>query len=390
MQLDESLQFSPTLQFSLKARELRKNGKDIISLGLGEPDFDTPDHIKQAAIDALHAGMTRYSAAAGLPELRELIADDLNSRCGFSAAADQIIVTPGAKNALFVLCAALLQPGDEIINLTPCYVSYIPIFKIAEPKAVIHNVGMLADNEFRLDQDRIASLISDKTKLIVINYPNNPSGKMIDQEDVDFLVECLKKNDRLYLMSDEIYERLSFSGKKNLSPGSYDEVASQVVTVNGFSKTYAMTGWRIGYCHAENKITQTCIKIHQQLNTNTAAFVQKGAVAALNGSHEHLELFSSRLAKHAGMLKHLSMESGHVLSPVEGGFFGFLHTGDSSLDSDRFAADLLDKTGVATTPGRAFGEQFDHWIRISMACETETFKKGLERIGDYLNEQRRG
>jgi aspartate aminotransferase len=381
--IDAAVQQSQTLQFSLKAQELKKQGRDIISLGLGEPDYDTPDHIKQAAADALAAGLTRYGAAPGLPELRELVACKLQADNGIPAKANEVLIVPGAKNALFLACAAVLRPGDEVINLTPCYVSNVPILKLAEPGCVIRNIPLLPDT-FRLDRDRILAALTPATRLLLINYPNNPSGKMLDADDAVFLRGAIAERD-CYLLSDEIYERLAIADTAHISPAAFPEIAAQVITVNGFSKSYSMTGWRIGYTHAAPAVTAVMLKIHQQLNTNTAAFIQKAAVAALAGPQERLHQFIGDLKSRAKLYNDFCARTPSVrTAPVEGGFFGFLHVGAAGMASDAFATALLEDTGVAVIPGVSFGDDFDAWVRISLAASTAELTEGLKRIGEFM------
>ncbi len=383
MQIDSTLSESKTLQFGLKARELRQQGKDIISLGLGEATFDTPEHIKQAATDALAAGLTRYSAAPGLPELRELIAKKLQSDNGISAETNEIVVTPGAKNALFIACAAVLRPGDEVINFNPCYVSNNPILKLAEPTAVVHNVPLKED--FSIDQEKVSSLVNEKTRLIVINYPNNPSGKMISEEDAEFLRQIVRDND-LYLLSDEIYEMITFSDKQHISPASFEDIKEKVITVNGFSKAYAMTGWRIGYVHAKGDIVSLMIKIHQQLNTNTPAFIQKAAVAASTGPQTHIADFVAELKQCKAVYDRLLAENENISgSEPEGGFFGFLDISATGMSSDEFCTALLDDTGVAMIPGISFGKDYDGYCRISLVAGPEIVEEGLKRTIGFIN-----
>lgn len=385
MIIDDAIGHPATFRFSAKAQELKAQGREIISLGLGEPDFDTPEHIKQAAAEALRAGFTRYSEGPGLPELREAVARKLQSDNGIRAEAEEILITPGAKNALFLACAALLRPGDEVINLTPCYVSNLPILKLAEPEVVVHEAPLMPP-EFALDQDLILSLVNDRTKLLFINYPNNPTGRMLTEAEAEFIRELACRRG-LYVLSDEVYERLTLTDRQPISPASFPELCERVVTVNGFSKAYAMTGWRIGYLHAPKEIFATALSIHQHLNTNTATFVQKAALAALTGPQHHLRDFLSRLkARVARWEDFLAQPPRLTGSRVEGGFFGFLDIASSGLSSDEFATGLLEETGVAVTPGVSFGADFDHWIRVSLATASDRLQEGLKRIAGYVSQ----
>ena len=386
MLLDNELTRSKTLEFSLKAAKLKRQGRDIISLGLGEPEFDTPQHIKQAAKNALDAGLTRYGPAPGLPELRELIAERLRNENGIAATPDQIVVTPGAKNALFIACASLLRPGDEVINLTPCFVSNNPIVKLAEPQAVVHNIPMIPE-KFMIDKERLSSLINSKTRLILINYPNNPSGKMLSADEADFLRKLVREKD-IYLLSDEIYDRLAYGGIPHISLGSFDDIKEKVITVNGFSKAHAMTGWRVGYVHGNSDLISVITKIHQQINTNTAAFVQKGAVAAITGSQNHVQEFVENLKERKALYDALLRDNDHLTgSNPQGGFFGFLNISSSGLSSDAFATMLLRETGVAIIPGISFGADFDNYCRVSFVNHTALVAEGLKHIGDFVSKK---
>jgi len=385
MLIDKSLQYSGTLQFSLKARQLKEQGREIISLGLGEPEFDTPEHIKQAAKEALDAGLTRYSSPAGLGELRDLVAAKLREDNDINAQAGEVLITPGAKNALFLACAALLRPGDEVINFTPCYVSNGPIIKLAEPKCVVHDVPLTGD-DFRIDPDRIRSCINDRTRLIFINYPNNPTGVMMTPDEAQFLRDVVAAGD-FYLLSDEIYERIVFGDMRHISPASFEDIRERVVTVNGFSKTYAMTGWRIGYVHANSELTTLMTKIHQQINTNTAAFIQKAAVAALTGPQNHIGEFVEKLRRRKLLYDDMVAGNEHLTgSSPDGGFFGFMNVSATGLTSDEFCAKLLDETGVAVIPGVQMGERFDRYARVSLVNQTDVVAEGLKRISDFVNE----
>ena len=385
MRIDKAIKTSRTLQFGFKARELKQQGKDIISLGLGEPEFDTPTHIKKAASEALDAGMTRYSSAPGLPELRELIAQQLHDNNGIAADSEEIIVTPGAKNALFVACASTLEPGDEVINFTPCYVSNIPILKLAEPKVVIHNVPLTGD-EFAIDQEKIESLINEKTKLIMINYPNNPTGLSISAEQANFIHHIVRDND-LYLLSDEIYERIMFGGKRHISLASFDDIREKVITVNGFSKAYSMTGWRIGYVHANSDLVSVMLKVHQHLNTNTPAFIQQAAVAAIKGPQDHIGEFIKNLEERKVLYEEMLSANDYLSgSRPQGGFFAFLNISRTGFTSDEFCTKLIENTGVVCIPGISFGEDFDHYCRVSLVNYTPIVAEGLQRISSFVDQ----
>lgn len=388
MLIDESLTSPRTLQFGLKARERKQRGEEVISLGLGEPEFDTPEHIKRAAKDALDAGFTRYGAARGLPELRERIARKLAEENGIAARPDEIVVTPGAKNALFLACAAALRPEDEAINLTPCYVSNIPILRLAEPHARVHNLPVSVEtDEFPVSEMR--RMIRDNTRLIVINTPNNPTGKMLGAEDLQTVREIVREH-QLFVLSDEIYERIQFGGRSHISLASFEDIRDKIITVNGFSKAYSMTGWRIGYVHARGEVLSRILRIHEQLNTNTAEFIQKAALAALDGPQDHLHLFLANLKQRKASYDRLLLEHEYLGgSDPQGGFFGFINISATGLKSDAFATQLLAETGVVVIPGIAFGDDFDDYCRVSLVNETSVVEEGLQRIAAFVQKRRK-
>jgi len=386
MLIDPSLTSPRTLQFGLKARQRKCRGEEVLSLGLGEPEFDTPDHIKRAAKEALDAGFTRYGAAAGLPELRERIARKLTEENGIAARPDEIIVTPGAKNALFLACAAVLRPGDEAINLTPCYVSNYPILRLAAPQAPVRNVPGEVENG-RWPIAELRHLIRDNTRLIVINSPNNPTGKMLGAEEAQTLREIVRER-HLFVLSDEIYERIQFGDRPHISLGSFADIGEKVITVNGFSKAYSMTGWRIGYVHARGEVLSRILRIHEQLNTNTAEFIQKAALAALDGPHDHLDAFLAELRRRKTHYDGLLSECpGLRGSDPQGGFFGFVNISATGLKSDAFASQLSAETGVVVIPGVSFGDDFDDYCRVSLVNHTPVVEEGLRRFAAFVKKR---
>ncbi len=386
MQIAESITSPQTLRFGLEARQRKRRGERVISLGLGEPEFDTPEHIKQAAKDALDAGFTRYGAANGLPELRESIARKLNAENGLAARADEIIVAPGAKNALFLACAAVLRPGDEVVNLTPCYVSNDPILRLAEPQALVRNLRVPVETG-KLPIAQLQRMVGRKTKLIVINSPNNPTGWMLGKEDVQALRRVVREH-RTFLLSDEIYERIRLESTPHISLGAFEDIRDKVITVNGFSKAYSMTGWRIGYVHAGGEVRSLILKLHAQLNTNTAEFIQKAALAALEGPQDHLAAFLADLRQRKTIYTRLLAENEHLTgSDPQGGFFGFVNISATSLASDEFALQLLKETGVVVIPGISFGVDYDNYCRLSLVNETPLVEEGLRRIDAFVKER---
>lgn len=384
MRIFPELQDSIESRFASLARSWNAEGKEIISLGLGEPNFPTPPTIIEAAAQAMRDGYTRYSNPLGLFELRKAICEKLKSDNGISSDPDRIVVTPGAKMALSLALAAVLRPGDEVINITPCYPSFIPQIRIAEPDATIHNVD-LRRQDFSLDIDAIEQKFSPKTAAIILNFPHNPTGRMITRDEISALVRIVGQS-KCYIISDEIYEQLNFSGVKHISPASCAELAARTITINGFAKSFSMTGWRIGYLALPDlELTRLVSKFQQHLNTNTATFVQKAACAALELDGSLLHDYNRDLAANAKSLQEMGSARPRLsLVPSQGGLFAFIDVGCLGLSSDQFAAQLLERHGVAVTPGFVFGRNWDDHVRVSLAIAPSKFSEGISRLDAML------
>lgn len=386
MIISKEVNESITLKFSQAAREMNEAGVKIISLGIGEPYFETPKEILDATIEALHKGLTKYSNPLGLYELRIALSAKLKNDNNIICPPEQIVVTPGAKQACILTMMALLEPDDEVINFTPCYVSYIPQIKLAEPQSVIHNIDVLKDSH-RPDWEKMKSVMNNKTKLIIVNSPHNPTGYMFDQTDIDTLVDVLKQYPDCYLLSDEIYEKLNFSDEPHISPGAVEFIADRVVTVNGFSKAYSMTGWRLGYLAAPKQLMSKLSKLQQHINTNTTTFIQKGAVAALKIDQSFIHGYNEELKVKVDLLKEVVEKNSDKLSAVlpKGGIFAFLDVSKTGLDSDSFSLKYLKDYQVAATPGVAFGADWNDHVRVSLATNLEDFREGMKRLHALVN-----
>lgn len=385
MKLSPEIQDSLELRFSGLARQMNERGKRIISLGLGEPGFPTPPEIIDAATEGMRQGFTRYSNPMGLPDLREAICAKLAADNGIQAKPSEIMVTPGAKMALSLALAAILEPGDEVIILLPCYPSYLPQIRIAEPAAVIQNLD-LRRQDFGLDLDRLVQLLSPRIKAVIINFPHNPTGKMLTSTDLQGLVDLLSKHD-CWLISDEIYERLNFSGTAHLSPGAVEALGERTITINGFSKAYSMTGWRIGYLVAKGPVMKTISKLQQHMNTNVAPFVQKAALAALSLPLGFLDDYNRQLAGNAKYLADAVAGSPNLrLCPSEGGLFAFLDIAKTGLASDAFCSALIERHAVAATPGISFGSAWDDHVRVSLATDPADYAEGVDRLTSFASE----
>jgi len=382
MHFSKEIGESLTYKFAQAANEMKAQGREIISLGLGEPDFTTPDYVVEATIDAMKAGYTHYSATQGLPELRKLIAATANDEYGSSYAMDEVIVLPGIKAAVFFALCSLLEPGDEVILISPYYVSYPAMVKLAEPAAMIKYVNL--DKNFKLDTEELKKAISNRTKCILVNSPHNPTGMVLSKEEVEFIVELSKENE-FYIISDEVYEKLTYEGVSHTSFAKYPQIRDRVIICNGFSKSYAMTGWRLGYAIGEKSIISKMNKLQQHINTNTCTFVQKGACSIFSHEPTHIVPYvnelQSRINYFHARINNLPFASG--VKP-QAGFFYFVDISKTNFDSNTFCADLLKKTGIASTPGIAFGADWDKYVRFSFAVPMETLERAVDLLENYF------
>lgn len=383
MKISPEIQDSIETRFADLARGKNRPGERIISLGLGEPGFPTPPEIVEAAHQALRDGMTRYSNPYGLPALRRRIAQKLQDDNGIAAEADDILVAPGAKMALSLALGAILRPGDEIINITPCYPSYVPQIKIAEPDCVVRNVD-LRKQDLGVDVAAIAQAIGPATRAVLLNFPHNPSGRMLAAGEIEALCSLFAEH-RCLIISDEIYERLDHGDIAHFSFASRPELAGRVITINGFSKSHSMTGWRIGYLHVPDRdIMRTVSRLQQHLNTNTATFIQQAALVALDLPEAFLDDYNATLRGNCALLQRAVAACPNLrLTAGEGGLFSFLDISATGLTSDAFASGLLEGQSVAVTPGVVFGANWDDHIRVSMAADRATFAEGVDKLAAY-------
>jgi len=360
---------SATIAISDKAKRMQRDGIDVISLSIGEPDFDTPRHIKDACIDALNRGETHYAPSNGIPELLNAISEKITSENHFSCIPEQVIVTCGAKDAIYEAMEAVLNPGDETILLTPAWVSYEPCVQIAGGKVVKHAVN---SKTFQLD-DSLLERVNDKTKMIVINSPSNPSGAVFNEKSMKLVADVCQDHD-IFAMSDEIYEKLVY-GKEHLSLAAIDDMAQRTITINGFSKAYAMTGWRLGYAVAPVEIIREMSKVQQHSVSQATTFAMWGGVAALNGDQQCVEDMRKEFDRRRKYIIAELNLMGYETAPVDGAFYAFVKvTGDDMEVANRW----LEKGHVAATPGSAF--YAPGWIRLSYAASMERLKEAMGRI----------
>lgn len=375
---------SPTLTIDAKAKELKAKGEDICSLGVGEPDFDTPDFIKEACIKALNAGKTKYIPIEGLPELRSALAHKYITENNIpNVQSSQIIVSPGGKFSCYLAILATCSPGDEVIIPAPFWVSYPEMVKLAgaTPKIIFSGANL----NFKLTPEQFKNAITNKTKLLIINSPSNPTGTVYSKKELEALVEIALAHN-IFILSDEIYERLVYDNTQHFSPASFSKEAAQlVITVSGFSKTYSMTGWRLGTLLACEPIAKAAGKIQSQTTSNATTFAQYGALAALENKQASDEALAHMIQafdkRRLLLLDGLNKIKGISCLRAEGAFYLFPKISSFGKSSSDFASELLDKEKVALIPGNAFGA--DEYVRLSYATSEEVLNKSLQRIAKY-------
>ena len=360
---------SATIAIADKAKQMQRAGIDVISLSIGEPDFDTPPHIRDACIAALNRGETHYAPSNGIPELLAAIASKITLENRFPCAQSQVIVTCGAKDAIYEGMEAVLNPGDEVLLLTPAWVSYEPCVQIAGGKVVKHPLN---NKTFQLD-DSILAKVNARTKMIVVNSPSNPSGAVFDRQSMKLVADLCTDYD-LYAMSDEIYEKLVY-GKEHISLAAIGDMAERTITVNGFSKAYAMTGWRLGYAVAPVPIIREMSKVQQHSVSQVTTFAEWGAVAALAGDQRCVEEMRQEFdQRRRYILSELAL-MGYETAPADGAFYAFVKVSGDDMD---VAARWLEQAHVAVTPGSAF--YAPGWIRLSYAASMERLHEAMGRI----------
>ncbi|MBC7091837.1 MAG: pyridoxal phosphate-dependent aminotransferase [Nitrososphaeria archaeon] len=370
---------SATLKAAEKARELRAKGVDVISLDVGEPDFPTPKPIIEAAYRALNDGLTKYSQSQGLIELRETISDNLRRLYGIEYLPNEIIITPGAKMGVFYALTAILDEGDEVIIPTPAWPSYFDITKFAGGNPVEVRTG----ENFELLPDIIDSLVTEKTKALLLNYPNNPTGVLYDRRDLERLAEVVERRN-LLVISDEIYCRLVYDGEF-IPFSKISEMRDRTITVNGFSKAYSMTGWRLGYIYGPKNIIKEILKVQQQTATHPPTFIQKAAVTALNDCENYVKEMVKEFKFRRDIVYKGLKEMGFKVQKANGAFYFFPNAEDVYSEPEKFSEHLLEKAAVNTTPGTGFGKGYEKYFRISYATSREKIEEAILRMKRFLN-----
>jgi aspartate aminotransferase len=375
-------QLTPSLTLSIdsKAKAMKAEGIDVCGFGAGEPDFDTPEHIKAAAIAALEAGFTKYTPSAGLPELRQAIAEKLEADNQITYRPSQIVVSSGAKHSCYNAILATCQAGDEVLIPSPYWVSYPDMVRLAGAEPVI--VQTTERNGWKMRASDFENAMTPRTKMLILNTPGNPTGSVYTREELEGIVEVAAEED-IYILSDEIYEKLVYDDIKHVSIASLSQEAYDLtITINGFSKAYAMTGWRLGYLAAPEAVAKAVDNIQSHSTSNPCSFAQKGAVAALKGDQQPLADMRDEFGMRRNyMFDRITKIPNITAVKPEGAFYILVNISQLGLSSQNFADRLLSKASVAVVPGAAFGD--DRTVRLSYATSIDIIKKGLDRFQDF-------
>ncbi len=371
---------SPTLAIDSKAKAMKAEGIDVCGFGAGEPDFDTPEHIKAAAMASLEMGFTKYTPSSGIPELRSAISEKLKADNGLEYQPQQIVVSSGAKHACFNAIMAVCDPEDEVIIPAPYWVSYPEMVKLAGAVPVI--VPTREENNWKITPEEFENAMTPRTKMIILNTPGNPTGSVYSRSELKALVEVAEEED-ITILSDEIYEKLVYDDAEHVSIASISpEAYDLTITVNGFSKAYSMTGWRLGYTAAPEAIARVIDSMQSHSTSNPCSFAQKGGLAALKGDQQCVtdmrEEFNIRREYMYSRLASIPRVS--AVKPL-GAFYILANISGLGLSSTNFADRLLSKTSVAVVPGIAFGD--DRTVRLSYATGMDVIKKGLDRLEEF-------
>jgi aspartate aminotransferase len=385
----KSLSVSQTLAMAQKSRELKAQGIDVINLSLGEPDFNTPDYIKEAAKKAIDENYSKYPPVPGYDDLRKAISRKFKEENGLDYTSDQIIVSAGGKHSLINVILSIVNPGDEVIILAPYWVSYYDQIILAEGKPVI--VEATLENDFKIKPEQLEAAITPKTRLIIFNSPSNPTGMVYSRDEMEKIARIVQKHEGLFIISDEIYEHITFTGKHE-SMASFDYIYDRVITINGVSKGYAMTGWRIGYIGAPLWIAKACNKLQGQFTSGVCSIAQRAALAAIASTSDSKEKMKEAFLRRRDLICNLLDEVKGLKVRVPNGafyvmpdisyYFGKTDGTTIIKDSDELALYLLDKAQVALVGGTAFGAP--KCIRISYAASDENIKEAVKRIKEAL------
>jgi aspartate/methionine/tyrosine aminotransferase len=374
----QNIPFSPIRKMFDKVNVLKAQGKQVISLGIGEPDFDTPSHVNDAMFEATRKGATHYTPNKGILELRKAICEKLSEDNGLVYDPEEIICTAGVSEGVYIALSAFLNPGDEVLVPDPSWLNYGHVSTLNEAKTVYYS--LISDNNFQINVDVLEKLVNEKTKVLIVLDPSNPTGSVLSKECLEKVAEFAIKHD-LLVLSDEIYEKIIYDGNKHYSIAALPGMRERTIVLNGFAKSYAMTGWRLGYVAAPAQLLAPMAKIHSYLVTSASSMVQWGGVTALKGTQEPLE----------EMVKEFQIRRDYVVSEInsikglscikpQGAFYIFADVSGTGMDAESFAEYLLDNAGVAVVPGTAFGKRATHEVRISYATSLDNLKIAMKNM----------
>jgi aspartate aminotransferase len=380
----EGLGTETAFEVLAKAKALEKQGREIIHLEIGEPDFDTPNNIKEAAIKAMKAGYTHYVPAAGIPELREAIAEYLSKSRGINVDPDEVVVTPGAKPIIFFSILACVEAGDEVMYPNPGFPIYESMINFVGAKPV--PMPLKEENDFRIDNDDTASKITKKTKMIILNSPENPTGGVLSKDNLEVVADKVKNRDDLLILSDEVYSQMPYEGRHQ-SIASLSGMKEKTILMDGFSKTYAMTGWRMGYAAMCKDLAQKITQLMINSNSCTCAFTQMAGVEALRGpQNESKKMVEEFRRRREVIVSGLNKIKGITCRKPHGAFYVFPNVKSFGMESKKLSDFILQKAGVAVLSGTAFGAYGEGYLRLSFANSVENIEKAMKRISEALKE----
>jgi len=380
----KSLETETAFEVLAKAKALEKQGKEIVHLEIGEPDFDTPQNVKDAAARAMSAGYTHYTPSAGMLELKEAIAEHVSETRRLDVKPEEVVVTPGAKPVMFFGVLALVNPGEEVLYPNPGFPVYESVIKFVGAKPV--PIPLREENGFSLDPEYVKEKITAKTKMIILNSPENPTGGVATREQLGVIADCLARRDDVFVLSDEIYSRIIYEGGHE-SITQFDGMKDKTILLDGFSKTYAMTGWRLGYGVMRKDLAAKFAQLMTNSNSCTNTFVQLAGVEALKGSQRDVENMVAEFRRRREVIVDgLNDIEGFRCMKPRGAFYAFPNITGTGMNSRELGERLLHKAGVAVLPGASFGEFGEGYLRLSFANSVENIRKALERIENSLGE----
>jgi aspartate aminotransferase len=381
----ETLGTETAFEVLAKARALEKQGKDVVHLEIGEPDFDTPRNIKDAAVKAINSGYTHYVPSAGIPELRQAIAEYISKTRNLEVSPEEVVVTPGGKPVMFFSILALVNPGDEVLYPNPGFPIYESLINFVNAKPV--SIPLEEKNDFSLDPEYVKKMITKKTKMIIINSPENPTGGVLSREGLKVIADCISDRDDVFVLADEIYSRIIYEGKHE-SITQFRGMKDKTIILDGFSKTYAMTGWRLGYGVMRKDLAAKVAQLMTNSNSCTCAFIQVAGAEALTGSQEEAERMVADFKKRREVIvSGLNSIEGITCKKPRGAFYVFPNITGTGMDCRKLGDYLLNNAGVAVLPGTSFGKFGEGYLRLSFANSVENIRKALDRIAKALEKR---